>query len=179
MKKTVRTQKLTVAGACLALCMVLPFLTGQIPEIGGALCPLHLPVLLCGFLAGPGWAAAIGFVAPLLRFILFGMPPLFPSGVAMAFELAAYGAVSGILYRKLPRKPVNIYIALLSAMLSGRVLWGIVRAALSGVSGAAFTWAAFMAGAFINVIPGIVVQIVLIPVMVMALQKATHGGGKS
>lgn len=178
MKNATRIQKLTAAGVCLALCMVLPFLMGQIPEIGGALCPLHLPVLLCGFIVGPGWAVCIGCIAPLLRFVLFGMPPIFPSGVAMCFELAAYGAVSGILYRKLPRKTVNIYIALIVAMLSGRVLWGIVRVVLSGVAGVSFTWAAFMAGAFTNAIPGIIVQIVLVPILVMALQKAVPGREK-
>lgn len=172
MKNATRIQKLTATGVCLALCMVLPFLTGQIPEIGGALCPLHLPVLICGFIVGPGWAACIGFFAPLLRFALFGMPPIFPTGVAMCFELAAYGAVSGLLYQKLPKKPMYIYSALIGAMLAGRVLWGIVRVILSGVAGSSFTWAAFMAGAFVNVMPGIIVQIVLVPLLVMALQKA-------
>jgi len=71
------------------------------------LCPMHIPVLLCGFLCGPAWAAIVGAVAPLLRFALFGMPPIFPTGTAMAFELAAYGAVSGLMYRLLPKKPVQ------------------------------------------------------------------------
>ena len=92
---------LTFAAICLALCMVLPFLTGQIPEVGSMLCPMHIPVLLAGFLCGPWWAMAVGAVAPLLRFFLFGMPPLFPTGLAMCFELAAYGLASGLLYRLL------------------------------------------------------------------------------
>ncbi len=91
-------RKLTRAAICLALCMVLPFLTGQIPQIGSALSPMHIPVLLGGFLCGPGWAAAVGFVAPLLRFVLFGMPPIFPTGLAMSVELMVYGLVSGLLY---------------------------------------------------------------------------------
>ena len=53
-------KKLTYSAICLALCLVLPFLTGQIPQIGSALCPMHLPVLLAGFLCGPWWAAAVG-----------------------------------------------------------------------------------------------------------------------
>ena len=169
---TIRIQKLVLAALCLALCMVLPFLTGQIPEFGNMLCPIHIPVLLCGFLVGPFWAAVVGLIAPLLRFALFGMPPIFPTGVAMCFELAAYGLISSVLYRRLPRRRSSIYIALIAAMLGGRVVWGVVRVILSGVSGSAFTWAAFMSGAFINAVPGIIVHIVLIPVIVMALERA-------
>lgn len=164
--------RMVSAAVCLTLCMVLPFLTGQIPQVGSALCPMHIPVLLAGFLCGSWWAMAVGAVAPLLRFALFGMPPIFPTGVAMCFELAAYGLVSGLLYSRLPKKAVNIYVSLVAAMLAGRVVWGIVRVALSGVAGAPFTWAAFMAGAFINAVPGIIVHILLIPVIVLALQKA-------
>lgn len=165
-------RRMVSAAVCLALCMVLPFLTGQIPQVGSALCPMHIPVLLAGFLCGPWWAMAVGAVAPLLRFALFGMPPIFPTGVAMCFELAAYGLVSGLLYARLPKKTANIYVSLLAAMLAGRVVWGIVRVALSGVAGEPFTWAAFMAGAFVNAVPGIIVHILLIPVIVMALRKA-------
>ena len=175
MKTNVKTSPilhLTYAAACLALCMVLPFLTGQIPEIGSALCPMHIPVLLAGFLCGPWWAMAVGAVAPLLRFALFGMPPLFPTGAAMCFELAAYGLVSGILYRKLPKKAVNVYVSLVLAMLAGRIAWGIVMVILMGLSGSAFTWAAFVAGAFVNAVPGIIVHIILIPIIVLALRKA-------
>lgn len=172
--KTTRTPVLLLvtAAICLALCMVLPFLTGQIPEIGSALCPMHIPVLLCGFLCGPAYAAAIGAVAPLLRFALFGMPPIFPTGVAMCFELAAYGFVSGWLYRRLPRSRASIYAALIAAMLAGRVVWGAVRAVLSGVGASPFTWAAFLSGAFTTAIPGIIVHIILIPIIVMALERA-------
>ena len=170
--KTSPILHLTYAAACLALCMVLPFLTGQIPEIGSALCPMHIPVLLAGFLCGPWWALAVGAVAPLLRFALFGMPPLFPTGAAMCFELAAYGLVSGILYRKLPKKASHVYVALIAAMLAGRVVWGVVMVALMGLSSSAFTWAAFMAGAFVNAVPGIIVHIILIPIIVLALRKA-------
>ena len=167
-------RRMVSAAVCLALCMVLPFLTGQIPQVGSALCPMHIPVLLAGFLCGPWWAMAVGAVAPLLRFALFGMPPIFPTGVAMCFELAAYGLVSGLLYVRLPKKTANIYVSLLAAMLAGRVVWGIVRVVLSGVAGEPFTWAAFMAGAFINAVPGIVVHILLIPVIVMTLRKAGY-----
>lgn len=165
-------KKLVLAAVCLALCMALPFLTGQIPQIGSALSPMHIPVLLAGFLCGPWWAMAVGAVAPLLRFALFGMPPLFPTGAAMCFELAAYGLVSGLLYARLPKKTSNIYVSLIAAMLAGRVVWGAAMAVISGVTGSDFTWGTFMAGAFLNAIPGIIVHILLIPVIVMTLRKA-------
>lgn len=170
--QAVRVQKMVIAAVCLALCMVLPFLTGQIPEIGSMLCPMHIPVLLCGFLCGPAWAAVTGAAAPLLRFMIFGMPPLFPVGVAMCVELATYGAVSGLMYHALPRRTGNVFVSLITAMAAGRVVWGVVRLALSGVSGTAFTWSAFIAGAFTQAIPGMILHLVLIPVIVMGLEKA-------
>ena len=163
---------LTISAICLALCMVLPFVTGQIPQIGSMLSPMHIPVLLCGFVCGPAWAAVVGAFAPIMRFALFGMPPLFPTGAAICFELLTYGVVSGALYRVLPGKKRSIYASLITAMLAGRVVWGAVMAVLMGASGGEFTFAAFAAGAFVNAVPGIVLHIVLIPVMVFALERA-------
>lgn len=163
---------MVIAAVCLALCLVLPFLTGQIPEIGSALSPMHIPVFLCGFAAGWPYAMVVGLIAPFLRFALFGMPPLFPMGVAMAFELATYGLVSGLLYRALPKRKVSIYVSLIAAMLVGRVVWGVVRLALAGLSNTTFGWAAFMAGAFTQAVPGIICHLILIPIIVIALDKA-------
>ena len=162
---------LVYAAVCLALCMLLPFLTGQIPQIGSALSPMHIPVLLAGFLCGPWWAMAVGFAAPLLRHVWMGMPPLI-TAIAMSFELAGYGLFSGLLYRLLPKKTVNIYVSLIGAMILGRIVWGIAMVVISGVTGSAFTWSAFMAGALLNAIPGIILHIVLIPILVMALKRA-------
>ena len=162
---------LVYAAVCLALCMLLPFLTGQIPQIGSALSPMHIPVLLAGFLCGPWWAMAVGFVAPMLRHVWLGMPPLI-TAIAMSFELAAYGLFSGLLYRLLPKKTVNIYVSLIGAMILGRIVWGIAMVVISGVTGSAFTWSAFMAGALLNAVPGIILHIVLIPILVMALKRA-------
>lgn len=165
-------RRLTAAAVCLTLCLVLPFLTGQIPQIGSALCPMHLPVLLGGFICGPWWAAAVGAAAPLLRHALFaGMPPIL-TALAMTFELAVYGLVSGILYRNRKKNVKNIYISLVSAMVAGRVVWGIATVIITGAAGGVFTWAAFASGAVLNAIPGIAVQIILIPVIVVALRKA-------
>ena len=90
-------RRLILAAMFLALAMVLPILTGQLQQTGNALCPMHILVLLCGFFCGPWYALAVGAIAPLLRFLLFGMPPLMPIGIAMCFELATYGFVSGLL----------------------------------------------------------------------------------
>ncbi|MDO5436484.1 MAG: ECF transporter S component [Clostridia bacterium] len=158
----------------LALALVLPFLTGQFPRIGNALCPMHIPVLLCGFFCGPWYGLAVGLIAPLLRFALFGMPPLMPTGIAMCFELAAYGLASGLLYKLLPGRKPYIYVSLIGAMLTGRIVWGIARVILYGLGESQFGWAAFMSGAFLNAIPGIIIQIVLIPILVMALEKYTN-----
>lgn len=169
MKNNVR--KLTTAGLCLALALLLPFLTGQIPQIGGMLCPMHLPVLLCGFLCGGPYGLAVGAMAPLLRNLLFGMPPLYPTGLSMAFELAAYGAISGWLYPKLKKQGLTgTYLTLVIAMILGRVVWAVARMVMM-VGGAPFTLAIFLADGFINAIPGIIVQLILIPVLVRAVEK--------
>ena len=172
-KNIIPIRPLTSAAMCLALCLLLPFLTGQIPQIGSALCPMHLPVLLAGFLCGPWWALLVGLTAPLLRNLLFSMPPLL-TAIAMSFELGAYGAVSGLLYRKMPKNLAGIYFSLITAMIIGRVIWGIVRVSMTGVAGEAFTWAMFLAGAFTTAIPGIILQLILIPVLVCTLRKANY-----
>lgn len=164
-------QKLVYSALFLALAMILPLLTGQIPQIGKALCPMHLPVLLCGFLCGWPWGMAVGFVAPFLRFAIFSAPPM-PNGIAMAFELAAYGFLTGFLYRRLPKKPYGVYLSLILAMVGGRVVWGIVRFFMAGLQGSAFPVSAFLAGAVLNSVSGIVLQLVLVPVLVLALQRA-------
>ena len=169
---SLQIRKLTYAALFLAIAMVLPFLTGQIPEIGSMLSPMHIPVFLCGFICGWPWGIAVGFIAPLLRSVVFGVPVMFPGAVAMAFELAVYGGLSGLLYRILPRKKVYIYVTLVVSMLAGRAVWGIARLILAGLSGKSFTWAMFLAGAFTNAVPGIILHIVLSPVLVMAVERA-------
>lgn len=164
--------KTVLSAMFLALALVLPFLTGQIPQIGGALCPMHIPALLCGFFCGPVCGAAVGFIAPLLRFALFGMPPIMPTGIAMSFELAAYGAASGLLYAVLPKKKIFVYISLICSMLIGRGVWGAAMIILQGLGKCTFGAKAFFAGAFVNAIPGMIVQIILVPVLVMAINRA-------
>lgn len=172
-------RRLILAAMFLTLALALPFLTGQIPQVGSALCPMHIPVLLCGFFCGPWYALAVGLVAPLLRFALFGMPPLMPTGIAMCFELATYGVVSGLLYKLLPGKKVFTYVTLIAAMLAGRIIWGIARVILAGLAQSEFAWTAFLSGAFVNAVPGIILHILLIPVLVIALKRYTETGSQA
>ena len=169
--KKVFVRNLTFSALSLALCLVLPFLTGQIREVGKMLCPMHLPVLLAGFLCGPWWALAVGFIAPLLRHLLFAMPQM-PGALGMAFEMAAYGLISGLLYQLTKKTVPGIYLSLLGAMVGGRVIWGCAMVIILGVSGGSFPWQAFLAGAVLDAVPGIILQIVAIPLIVMALRKA-------
>ena len=166
-----RYRKLVFAAMCLALALVLPFLTGQIPEIGAALSPMHIPALLCGIICGPVWGGIVGAAAPLLRHVLFGMPPLM-AAIPMAFELAVYGISAGVLYRLLPKKVPFLYVALIGAMIAGRIVWGIVKLIMSVAQASEFTFAAFIAGAVTGAIPGIICHIILVPVIVLALKRA-------
>ena len=167
-----RLKKLIYSALCLALCMVLPLLTGQIPEIGKQLSPMHIPVFLCGFLCGWPWGLAVGAIAPIMRSFLFGMPALYPDAVCMMFELATYGAAAGILYRILPRKPWSVFVTLIAAMIAGRLVWGAIKWLLLGLGGTAFTLEMFLSGAVLKAIPGIVLHIVLIPPLVLLLNRA-------
>ena len=178
-RSSVQIRKLTYSALYLAIALVLPFLTGQIPEIGSMLCPMHIPALLCGFVCGWPWGLAVGFVSPLLRSLLFGMPTAytaaamaFPTGLAMCFELAAYGAVSGILYRIFPRRNWSVYVTLIAAMIVGRLVWGGVQFVMAGLQHTAFDRSLFLAGAVTNALPGILVQIILIPILVITMEKA-------
>ena len=166
------TKNLALSAMFLALGLALPFLTGQLPQMGSMFLPLHLPVLICGMICGWKYGAAVGLVLPLLRSVLFGMPPVFPTAVAMTFELAAYGAFAGLFYNKLYKTTVNLYVSLAAAMLLGRAVWGIVSFALYSLFLTdAFTLQMFLAGAFLNAWPGIAVQIVVIPLLMIALKR--------
>lgn len=171
MKNRLTALRLTISAVCLALAYVLPFLTGQIPQIGAMLLPMHIPILLCGFICGWRWGLGVGFFAPLLRSITLGAPYLFPNAVCMALELAAYGAIVGLLHRLLPKKKPYIYASLLISMVVGRIVWGVAMLACMGIKGDSFTFGAFVAGAITNAVPGIIIQLVLVPVLVMVLEN--------
>ena len=166
------TKKLTLSAMFLAIGMVLPFLTGQIPQIGNMMLPMHIPVLLCGLICGWQYGAVLGFILPLVRYLVFGMPVLFPTGTAMAFELMTYGLVIGLIYSSSRWKCIiSLYRALIGAMIAGRIVWAAAQMILLGVSGGTFTMKMFLAGAFFNAVPGIIIQLVLIPTVMVALGR--------
>ena len=170
MKKT--TKELTLSAMFLALGMVLPFLTGQIQQIGNMLLPMHLPVFLCGLICGWQYGAVVGLIVPLLRSGLFGMPPLFPTAVSMGFELMTYGLVVGLLYKRSRWQCViALYRSLIAAMVAGRLVWGVVQFVLLGISGGSLTWQMFWAATLFNSIPGIILQLVMIPAIMIALHR--------
>lgn len=156
---------------CLALAQLLPMVTGTVPKIGNMLCPMHIPVLLCGFLCGYKWGLLVGFVAPLMRSFIFSMPPLFPEATSMAFELATYGLVVALVYNALPKKTVNIYVSLAVAMLSGRIVWGVVRLLLLGLADVNFSFQIFVTSGFVTALPGIILQFIIVPLVVMLVKK--------
>ena len=173
------TKKMVLSALFLAIGMVLPFFTGQIPLIGNMLLPMHIPVLLCGFACGWKYGLIVGGILPLLRSFLFGMPVLFPNAVGMAVELAVYGIITGILGRRLGRSLKGIYLTLISAMILGRVAWGLTSILLFSLAGSNFTWKIFFMQAFINAVPGIIIQLVLIPAIVKRLPNDYAFGLKS
>jgi hypothetical protein len=162
---------MTCAALCLAVAYVLPFLTGQIPTVGKMLCPMHLPILLCGFLCGWGWGLTVGAVAPLLRSLTLGVPALFPMAAAMSLELATYGAIAGLLYYFLPPKKGYLLLSLILSMLAGRVVWGGAMTLFTNVSGGHFGWRAFLTGAFVEAVPGILIQLFLVPTIVILVGR--------
>lgn len=163
---------LILAAMFMTIGLLLPLLTAQIRYIGNMLLPMHLPVLLCGLICGWKYGMAVGFITPLLRSALFGMPILFPNAIGMAFELAAYGFLIGFIYDRFKKKgPLSIYISLIASILGGRLVWGIARTFLFGVGGEPFTLSLFITNAFITAIPGIALQLLLIPAIMLLLNQ--------
>ena len=165
-----RTPAVNMTGTalCMALGLVLPILV-HMGGAGPALLPMHIPVLLCGLLFGWQYGAVCGFIVPPLSSLLTGMPPLFPTGAAMMLELCAYGILTGVFYRKLRWR---IYPALIGAMLGGRVVSGAANAAFLGMAGRPYGFSAFLSGAFVTSLPGIVIQLAILPVVILALEKS-------
>lgn len=165
-------KKTILSAVLLAVGMVLPMLTMQVKEIGDSLLPMHIPVLLCGILCGWQYGGFIGLILPVLRSVIFGMPPIYPNAVWMALELAAYGVVIGLVYATFKKPNVfAVYVSLISAMLLGRVVWGVAKAVLLGVGGKPFTMTMFWVGGFVDAVPGIILQLILIPLLVTVLNK--------
>lgn len=160
-------KKIVISAIFLSLGIALPFFTGQIKEIGDTLLPMHIPVMLCGIICGAKYGLLVGFILPLLRSVTVGMPPIYPNAVWMSAELATYGFVIGLLYFSSEKKQIWwLYCSLIVSMICGRIIWGITKAFLLGVSGKIFTFEAFITGGIIDSLPGIILQLVVIPVII-------------
>ena len=163
-------RRLVLSAMFLAIGLVLPFFTGQIQQIGNMLLPMHIPVMLCGLICGWQYGALVGIVLPLFRSVLFGMPPLYPTAVSMAVELCVYGLAIGFIYGLFKKQSIlSVYAALIPAMILGRVTWGGCQTVLLSMQGNAFTAQAFLAGAVLNAVPGIILQLLLIPAIMSSL----------
>lgn len=166
-----QTKKLMIAALCAALCVVLPMAFHAIPNAGSIFLPMHIPVLLCGFICGWPYGLACGLLGPCLSSLLTSMPPaaVLPS---MACELAAYGLVTGLLYHRIRTgsRIADIYLSLLAAMLCGRIFYGVLNALVFRAG--AYSLELWLAAAFTTALPGIVIQLILIPILLVALERS-------
>lgn len=162
---------MVTAGLMLAVGILLPFVFHSLAIPGNVFLPMHIPVFLSSFLSGAVYGAACGFLLPYLNSVLTGMPVLYPTAVIMSLELLCYGAVCGILHRLTGYsvKLRHLYLSLVPAMISGRVVYGITGAALMLVSPSLRGISAILA--LVNGIPGIIIQLILVPQLIMALGK--------
>ncbi|SHF13615.1 ECF transporter S component [Clostridium fallax] len=160
------TNKLVKAALFLALGIVIPLFFHLTNIPGKIFLPMHIPVLLCGFILGKEYGFIVGFITPLLNSFISGMPPLFPVAIIMAFELSVYGFFSGYLYKN---KKFNIFISLIISMILGRLVSGILYYCLLSAQGNKYTLSIFVASSFIKPFMGIIIQLILIPIIVKAL----------
>ena len=167
-----KTKDIVLSALFLAIGFLLPMLTSQIKEIGDTLLPIHIPVLLCGLICSEKWGFLVGLILPFMRSFVFSMPPIYPNAIYMAAELATYGFIVGFLYSRLRKKnTTSVYISLIGAMISGRIVWGVVKTLLLSLQGKTFTFALFMAGGFFDAIPGIILQLILIPIIMKVINR--------
>lgn len=163
--------KCSATAVCMALCVILPMALHAIPNAGTLLSPMHLPVLLCGMVCGWQYGLICGLIGPALSSLITGMPGMgyLPT---MMFELAIYGLATGLLMKLVHtgKQVADIYISLVIAMLAGRILTGIARALIFAAG--SYSWKAWATGYFVSSFPGIVLQLILVPVLYLALQKA-------
>ena len=173
-----KIKDMSLSAMFIALGIVLPFVTMNIPEIGNMLLPMHIPVLLSGFILGPIYGMIVGFVTPLLRSVMFGAPIFYPKAIVMSFELLTYGLISGLFYHIIfnrRSKLINIYISLILAMIFGRVTYCIVQSIIGLVNMNEFTFKVFVTEAIINAITGIIIQLIIIPIIIKLLGGYRYG----
>ena len=166
-----QTRNLVVAALCVALGVVLPQAFHSIPNAGSILLPMHIPVLLCGLTCGWPYGLCCGILTPITSSLITGMPgPAYLP--AMVCELAAYGLISGLTARfiRTGKRPLDLYIQLIAAMLLGRVVYGAVNALV--FKAGSYSMEIFITAAFVTALPGIVIQLVFLPAVILILEKA-------
>lgn len=163
-----KTRMITMGALFIAAGLLLP-ITFHAAGLGRAFLPMHIPVLLAGFFTGPAVGALVGAVTPLLSSVFTGMPPVMPpTAQVMFFELAAYGAVTGFLYRRLG---LGVYPSLVIAMLAGRMVHGIAAYLMFPLFGLSIPLLYPLTAGLVTGLPGIAVQLVLIPAVVYLLSR--------
>lgn len=166
-----KIRNLSLSAMFLALAFIIPLATGQVPQINAVLCPMHIPIILCGFICGKSYGFVTGAIAPLMRSVIFGTPVMFPTAIAMSFELAVYGLLSGLLFDLLPKKNVNIYIAFIISKIFGRAVWGIAHFCLLGFDTERYGFSDFIATGITAALPGTAIQLLLIPVIIIIIKN--------
>ena len=165
--KKINITEITITALCIAFGVALPQIFLREPELGQVFLPMHLSVLLCGLLVSWKWSALCGISTPLICSLIFGRPVLFPVAAAMCFELLTYGVISSLLYKK-----TNIYISLIGAMFAGRLVNGVVNIIIFAIQGVPYTFKIFITTSFVKGIAGVIIQLIIIPIIVLTLQKA-------
>lgn len=170
MSKMNSVRRMTLSAVCAALCVVLPIAFHSIPDAGSVFLPMHIPVLICGLICGWPYGFLCGLVGPLLSSALTGMPPIayLPP---MMVECAVYGLTAGLVLKYVHTRNTyaDLYIALIAAMLAGRVVAGIAKALIFTPGMALSAW---ITASFVTALPGIVIQLVFLPSVVFTLMKA-------
>lgn len=171
-----QTEKIVLSGLFIAIGVISPSLF-HAAGIGQQVSPMHFSVLLAGIILGPKYGLAVGILTPLLSGAMFAMPPLFPTATIMALELGTYALVVGIFYQKIKltnNRIVNIYIALIFAMLSGRLIYGLANTIIMGINGQTYAFKAYINAVFIGTWPGIVLQFMLIPPLINIYEQRSN-----
>ena len=172
MNKLSSVKRISISAVCVALCCVLPMAFHSV-GLGGALSPMHIPVLLCGMVCGGLFGTICGILGPILSSVITSMPgaAMLPT---MVPELIAYGLVTGLMMRYLRtgKNTADLYISLGVAMLVGRIVGGIAKVLFFLGSGEGYTFALWISSYFVSALPGIICHLILVPVLVLTLTKA-------
>ena len=167
--KRVRINNLVLASLFVGIGIVLPIFF-HAAGLGPVFLPMHIPVMLSGYFLPIPLALAVGIFTPILSSLLTGMPPILPVPPYMIFESATYAFLTSLLYRKMK---LNVYVSLIPSMIGGRVVSGLtVWVMLTFFSVKLPIFFVFMYSSFLKGLPGVIVQIILIPLLVKFVERS-------